>query len=153
MRIVIVSGTVFGAAEEVAWRAEELLSAAGFDVVYQQQWQLQELLQQEVDGLLLIASTTGMGELPERMQPLVEALQEQQPDWAGRPAGIIGLGDAGYGDNFCLAADELEDLADDLGLMLLQETLRLDASQSVTPDQDAVPWLQELAELLQAWES
>ena len=100
MRIVVVSGTVFGTAEEVAWRASELLSAAGLDVAYQQHWQLQELLQQEPDALLLIASTTGMGELPERLQPLVDALQAQQPDWAGRPVGIIGLGDAGYGDNF-----------------------------------------------------
>lgn len=153
MRIVVVSGTVFGTAEEVAWRASELLSAAGLDVAYQQHWQLQELLQQEPDALLLIASTTGMGELPERLQPLVDALQAQQPDWAGRPVGIIGLGDAGYGDNFCLAADELEALADELGLVMLQDTLRLDASESVTPEQDAVPWLQEFAELLVAWSS
>lgn len=151
MRIVIVSGTVFGAAEEVAWRAGELLSAVGLDVQYQQHWQLQELLQQEPDGLLLIASTTGMGELPERMQPLVDALYEELPEWSGLPAGVIGLGDAGYGDNFCLAADELEDLAGALGLVLVQETLRLDASESVTPEQDAVPWLQEFAELLTAW--
>lgn len=151
MRVAIVSGTVFGASEEVAWRASELLAEAGLDVVYRQHWELADLLEQEPAGLLFIASTTGMGELPEKMQPLVDALEQQQPDWAGRPAGIIGLGDAGYGDNFCLVADELEDLADLLGLVRLQETLRLDASESVTPEQDAVPWIQEFAALLQAW--
>ena len=36
---------------------------------------------------------------------------------------------------------------------MLQDTLRLDASESVTPEQDAVPWLQEFAELLVAWSS
>lgn len=151
MRITIISGTVFGAAEEVAWRAAELLTEAGLEAVYQRQWAVAELVEQDPAGLLLVTSTTGMGELPEKLQPLVEALEEQQPDWSGRPAGIIGLGDAGYGDNFCLAADELEDLADLLGLVLLQETLRHDASASVTPVQDAEPWLQEFAGLLKAW--
>ncbi len=151
MRITIISGTVFGAAEEVAWRAAELLTEAGLEAVYQRQWTVAELVEQDPAGLLLVTSTTGMGELPEKLQPLVDALEEQQPDWSGRPAGIIGLGDAGYGDNFCLAADELEDLAGLLGLVLLQETLRHDASASVTPVQDAEPWLQEFAGLLKAW--
>ncbi|TDQ38894.1 flavodoxin domain-containing protein [Thiopseudomonas denitrificans] len=151
MRIAIVSGTVFGAAEEVAWRAGELLTAAGLDTAYRQHWDVTDLLEHDPGGLLFIASTTGMGELPEKMQPLVDTLQERQPDWVGRPVGIIGLGDAGYGDNFCLAADELEDLADLLGLVRLQDTLRLDASETVTPEQDAVPWLQEFAGLLKAW--
>lgn len=151
MRVAIVSGTVFGTAEEVARRASEILAGAGFEADYRQHWTLEELLQHDPEGLLFIASTTGMGELPEKMQPLVDVLQEYQPDWAGRPAGIVGLGDSGYGDNFCLAADELEQLGDLLGLVQLQEPLRLDASESVTPEQDAVPWLQEFAGLLNAW--
>ena len=39
MRIAIVSGTVFGTAEEVAWRASELLAEAGLNVEYRQHWQ------------------------------------------------------------------------------------------------------------------
>lgn len=151
MRVAIVSGTVFGTSEEVAWRASELLAEAGLDVVYQQHWTLAELLEQDPAALLFVVSTTGMGEVPERMQPLLEALQDLLPDWAGRPAGIIGLGDSGYGDNFCLAADELEDLSEELGLVLLQETLRLDASETVTPEQDSVVWVKEFAALLGAW--
>ena len=85
--------------------------------------------------------------------PAAGSASPQLPAWAVRPGGIIGLCDAGYGDNFCLAADELEALADELGLVMLQDTLRLDASESVTPEQDAVPWLQEFAELLVAWSS
>ena len=151
MRVAIVSGTVFGTSEEVAWRASELLAEAGLDAVYQQHWTLQELLEQDPAALLFVVSTTGMGEVPERMQPLLEKLQEQLPDWAGRPAGIIGLGDSGYGDNFCLAADELEDLTDELGLVRLQETLRLDASETVTPEQDSIAWIEEFTALLGAW--
>jgi len=92
-----------------------------------------------------------MGELPEKLQPLVNTLEEQLPDWAGRPAGIIGLGDAGYGDNFCLSVDALEELYEELGLVMLQDSLRLDASETVTHVEDAVPWINEFTALLQAW--
>ena len=153
MKLVIVSGTVFGAAEEVAWKAAELMTEAGLSAVYQQQWSLAELLDRDPAALLLITSTTGMGELPERLQPLVDALEDEQPDWAGRPVGIIGLGDAGYGDNFCLAADRLEEMCELLGLVELQPTLRLDASETVTPEEDALPWLREFAGLLKDWAS
>ncbi|MFB1010798.1 MAG: flavodoxin domain-containing protein [Thiopseudomonas sp.] len=151
MRIAIVSGTVFGTAEEVAWRASELLAEAGLNVEYRQHWQLPELQEYDPEALLFVTSTTGMGELPEKLQPLVNTLEEQLPDWAGRPAGIIGLGDAGYGDNFCLSVDALEELYEELGLVMLQDSLRLDASETVTHVEDAVPWINEFAVLLQAW--
>lgn len=151
MRIAIVSGTVFGTAEEVAWRASELLAEAGLDVTFRPHWQLSELLEHDPEAVLFVTSTTGMGELPEKLQPLVSGLEQQLPDWAGRPAGIIGLGDGGYGDNFCLSVDELEALYELLGLVMLQDSLRLDASETVTHVEDAVPWINEFAALLQEW--
>lgn len=151
MRIAIVSGTVFGTAEELAWHAKELLVAAGLKPSYQQQWELDALQQYDPEALLLISSTTGMGEVPERLQPLLDGLEERLPDWAGRPLGIVGLGDRGYGDDFCRAADALEELSDLLGLVPLQTTLRLDASETVNHVEDAVPWLQDFIELLKQW--
>lgn len=153
MRVAIVTGSVFGTAEEIAWQAQDLLSAKGFSVHYRQQWPVDDLLALDPQALLVISSTTGMGELPERLQPLVDALEEHQPDWAGRPAGLIGLGDSGYGDQFCMAADHIEELFELLGLVPLQETLRLDASESVTPEEDAQPWLYSFVEQLQGWQA
>lgn len=151
MQVAIVSGSVFGGSEELAWLAQEQLIAQGWAATYRQVWQLDELLALDPQALLVITSTTGMGELPERLQPLVDALEEQQPDWAGRPAGLIGLGDSGYGDQFCMAADRIEELFELLGLVPLQDTLRLDASESVTPVEDAQPWLTAFMEQLQGW--
>ncbi len=151
MRVAIVSGTVFGTSEEVAWRARDLLANVGLEPVYRQQWQLDELLALEPAALLVVTSTTGMGELPERLQPLVDALEDSMPDWAGRPAGLVGLGDSGYGEQFCEGATRIEELFELLGLVPVQPTLRLDASETVTPEEDALPWLGEFAQVLQGW--
>ena len=151
MRVAIVSGTVFGTSEEVALRAHEILQEAGLDVTYQKSWSLAELLEYNPEALLFVASTTGMGELPEKTQALVSEMEARHPDWAGRPAGIIGLGDSAYGDTFCQGATDLEELAELLGLVQLQETLRLDGSETVTPEQDAVPWVETFAVLLKDW--
>lgn len=152
MQLAIISGTVFGTAEEVAFQAAELLLKQGIEAKYQQQWQLEELLAADPAAVLFVCSTTGMGEMPPAMQLLAKQLEDRLPDWAGRPAGIIALGDAGYGDTFCAAGDELQELLEILGMVELQEMLRLDASATVNQAKDAMPWVEQFAEELQAWE-
>ena len=98
--VVIVSGTVFGAAEGVAYHAAELLMDLGLQVTYEPYIECAELLALEPDVLLFVTSTTGMGELPENLQPLVNSLYEQMPNWQGKLGGVIGLGDACYGEDF-----------------------------------------------------
>ena len=100
INLVIVSGTVFGAAEDVAHHAAQLCAEAGLNVTYQPRISYAELVALEPDALLFITSTTGMGELPENLQPLVSALREKAPQWHGLLGGVIGLGDACYGDDF-----------------------------------------------------
>lgn len=151
MRLAIISGTVFGGAEEVAYRAAELLLKQGIEAVYQQQWAVDQLTTLDPEAFLFVTSTTGMGELPENLQPLVADLETQQPNWLGRPVGVIGLGDSAYGENFCAAAEQLCELAELLGLIELQGALRLDASESVTPDKDAEPWVEQFAVELKGW--
>jgi MioC protein len=57
---------------------------------------------------------------------------------------VIGLGDASYGDTFCGGGEMLRELFAELGVREVQEMLRLDASESVTPETDAEPWLAQL---------
>lgn len=145
MNVVIVSGTVFGAAEEVAHHAAELLTEAGLDVTYKPRLAYSELLTLQPDVLLFVTSTTGMGELPENLQPLVERLREQPPQWAGLLGAVIALGDACYGEDFCAGGEAIRELYKELGVVELQDMLRLDASETVTPVEDAEPWLADLA--------
>ncbi len=145
INVVIISGTVFGAAEEVAHHAAELLAEAGLNVTYKPRVSYPELLALEPDVLLFVTSTTGMGEVPESLQPLIATLREQAPQWSSMLGGVIALGDACYGEDFCAGGEVIRELYAELGIVELQDMLRLDASETVTPERDAEPWLAEFA--------
>jgi len=61
MKVAIISGSVYGTADEVARHAASLLAAAGL-----QSWHAERATAQNIDGfapeaLLAVTSTTGMG--------------------------------------------------------------------------------------------
>ena len=89
-----------------------------------------------------MTSTTGMGELPDNTMPIYSQLRDQLPAaLRGLQGGVIGLGDASYGDTFCAGGEQLRELFAELGVSEVQAMLQLDASESVTPESDAEPWL------------
>ena len=142
MRIAIVCGSVYGSAEEVARHDGALLRAAGHETLLNPRITLPELLAFEPQALLAVTSTTGMGELPDNIMPIYSQLRDQLPAaLRGLPGGVIGLGDASYGDTFCAGGEQLRELFAELGVSEVQAMLQLDASESVTPESDAEPWL------------
>ncbi len=141
MNIAILSGSVYGTAEEVARHAERLLKQAGFNAWHDPRASLEQLRAFAPEALLTVTSTTGMGELPDNLQPLYYAIRDQLPAWSGLPAGVIALGDASYGDTFCAGGELVRELYAELGLREVLPMLRLDASETVTPESDAEPWL------------
>ena len=145
MKVAIVSGTVYGTAEEVARHAQACLQAAGFEAWHQPRVQRAELEAFAPQALLVVTATTGMGELPDNLQALYASLRDQPPAWYGLPAAVLALGDSSYGDSFCAAGEQVRELYADIGLREVLPMLRLDASETVTPELDAEPWLDELA--------
>jgi MioC protein len=90
-----------------------------------------------------------MGELPDNLQPLYSAIRDQLPAaLLGLPGAVIALGDASYGDTFCGGGEQMRELFGELGMREVQEMLRIDASESVTPETDAEPWLAQLIDAL-----
>jgi len=151
MRVAIVSGSVYGAAEEVAHHAAQLLQAAGHQAWHDSRATLEQLQAFQPEAVLAITSTTGMGELPDNLMPLFSTLRDTLPAaWRGLPGGVIGLGDSSYGDTFCGGGEHMRELFAELGVQEVQPMLRLDASESVTPETDAEPWLAEFIGKLQA---
>ncbi|MGY4534995.1 MioC protein [Pseudomonas sp. TE3786] len=151
MKVAILSGSVFGTAEEVARHAEKLLKAAGLEAWHNPRATLDELKAFAPQAFLAVTSTTGMGELPDNLQPLFHAIRDVLPsEWRGLPGAVIGLGDASYGDTFCGGGEQLRELFAELGLREVLPMLRLDASESVTPETDAEPWLAEFGQALRA---
>ena len=150
LEVAILSGSVYGAAEEVAQHAERLLSDAGLAARHLPRIDCAELLALDPQALLVVTSTTGMGEMPDALQELLDDLVASQPDWRGRPLAVIGLGDTSYGENFCAAALQAHMQLLALGMRDVLSQLQLDASETVTPEEDAEPWLARLAERLLA---
>ncbi len=141
MKVAILSGSVYGTAEEVARHAERLLKEAGFEAWHAPRMSLDELKAFGPDAFLTVTATTGMGELPDNLQPLYFAIRDQLPAWFGKPAGVIALGDSSYGDTFCGGGELVRELYAELSLQEVLPMLRLDASETVTPEADAESWL------------
>ncbi|VVO25875.1 flavodoxin [Pseudomonas fluorescens] len=150
MKVAILSGSVYGTAEEVARHAAKILNDAGFEAWHNPRASLADVLAFSPEAFLAVTSTTGMGELPDNLQPLYSMIRDQLPAvWRGLPGAVIGLGDSSYGDTFCGGGEQMRELFfADLGLREVQEMLRLDASESVTPETDAEPWLAQLIKAL-----
>ena len=145
MKVAILSGSVYGTAEEVARHAADLLKAAGFEAWHNPRADLAQVQAFAPQALLAVTSTTGMGELPDNLQPLYSSIRDRLPGaWRGLPGAVIGLGDASYGDTFCAGGKLMRELFGELGVSEVLPMLRLDASESVTPEADAEPWLAEL---------
>ncbi|MNC68596.1 flavodoxin [compost metagenome] len=60
------------------------------------------------------------------------------------------MGDSSYGDTYCGGGEQLRELFAELGVRELQPMLKLDASETVTPETDAEPWLAAFAQALTA---
>jgi MioC protein len=149
MKVAILSGSVYGTAEEVASHAADILNAAGFEAWHNSRASLADVLAFAPQALLAVTSTTGMGELPDNLQPLYSNIRDQLPAaWRGLPGAVIGLGDASYGDTFCAGGEHMRELFSELGVHEVLPMLRLDASESVNPETDAEPWLAELVTAL-----
>ncbi|WP_462381612.1 flavodoxin [Pseudomonas sp. Marseille-QA0892] len=146
MNIAILSGSVYGTAEEVARHAAQRLGTAGHNARYLARAGLEDLLGFEPKAIVVVCSTTGLGELPDDIQPLYHALRDGLPAaLRGLQGGIVALGDSAYGDTFCAGGEQIGELYSELGIEQPLEMLRLDASETVTPESDAEPWLDAFA--------
>lgn len=144
MKVAIVSGSVYGSAEEVARHAQQIIKDAGHEVLFNPRATLADLQAFAPEALLAVTSTTGLGELPDNLQPLYSQIRDVLPAaWRGLPGGVIALGDASYGDTFCGGGEQMRELFVELAIREVQDMLRLDASETVTPESDAEPWLAE----------
>lgn len=150
MKVAILSGSVYGTAEEVARHAEGVLKKAGLEAWHNPRASLEDVLAFGPESFLVVTSTTGMGELPDNLQPIYHAIRDRLPAWHGQPGGVIALGDSSYGDTYCAGGEQVRELFAELGVLEVLPMLRVDASESVTPELDAEPWLGDFIQALRS---
>ena len=141
MKVALLNGSVYGTAEDIARQVKARLSAAGHEVWHQSNADLASLEAFAPEALLAITSTTGMGELPANLESLYFQLRDRLPPWSGRPGAVLALGDSSYGDTYCGGGELMQELFAELGLREVLPMLRIDASETVTPDEAAERWV------------
>lgn len=144
--ISIVVGTVYGGAGLVAEEIQSALENLEHEVTLLEEARGTDLEGDDIDILLICTSTTGSGELPEDIQPLHTDLVDAPPRIAGLKFAVIALGDSSYGDTYCGGGLSMDRALSEAGAEQMAEPLQLDALETVTPEDDAVPWAIELVQ-------
>ncbi|AJJ10398.1 flavodoxin family protein [Yersinia rohdei] len=143
--ITLISGSTLGSAEYVAEHLAEKLEEAGFSTETLHGPELNEL---QLDGLwLIVTSTHGAGDLPDNLQPLLEQIEQQQPDLSQLSFGAVGLGSSEY-DTFCGAVRQLDQKLVAQGAKRLGDILEIDVIQHEIPEDPAEVWVKNWINLL-----
>lgn len=140
-KVLVLNGSVYGKAMEIADLVEENLQDSGFDIEIEETLMADEV--SVADVLLVITSTTGSGEVPANILPSFLDWQDKLPQLEQKPAGIIALGDSGYDDTFCAAGEQFEELLEEMDANLICDMLKLDAGVLIDYDAEVISWLEE----------
>ncbi|MBB3182685.1 flavodoxin [Halomonas fontilapidosi] len=139
----IFVGTMYGGALDVAEQVKPLFEEAGYEVAIFDQPTLDDLIGTPTDLALFCVSTTGSGDLPGNIMPLASDLESKSPGLGGLRYGLIALGDSSYGDTFCGAGRQLDELLEGQGAQRLGERLEVDAMETFMADDEALPWVEQ----------
>jgi MioC protein len=141
MQILLVVGSEMGNAEMVADLVKDELVRQGHDAELCTRGSFGELRLAERPLLLVISSTTGLGDVPQNISPLYEELCERRPDLSHLRYGLIGMGDRNYKDTYLGGPKKWDAILTELGATRIGDGLMLDATDNPMPDQDALEWL------------
>ncbi|AXU97040.1 FMN-binding protein MioC [Erwinia persicina] len=137
--ITLISGSTLGSSEYVADHLAEKLEEAGHTTETLHGPELEEL---KTEGIwIVVCSTHGAGELPDNIQPLFDAIKEQQPDLSHLRFGAVGLGNREY-DLFCGAIEQFDQLLTSLGAQRIGDRLDIDVLQHEIPEDPAGVWVE-----------
>lgn len=132
----IIVGSVLGASEYVAEALQTELQAKNHQANIHLLPNLSEINMNA--NWLLCSSTHGAGDLPDNIQPFIQAFQEQ--DAKPKYFTVVGLGDSSY-DTFCFAAQSIEQILREAGSELIYPSLHIDVLNHPIPEEVAVEWL------------
>lgn len=143
--ITLISGSTLGSAEYVADHLAEKLEEAGHSTETLHGPELEEL---KLEGIwLVVSSTHGAGELPDNIQPLFDAIKEQQPDLSQLRYGAVGIGNREY-DLFCGAIAYIDELLTSLGAQRIGDRLDIDVLEHEIPEDPAGVWVESWKALI-----
>ncbi|MEI5639150.1 MULTISPECIES: flavodoxin [unclassified Pseudoalteromonas] len=141
--ISIFVGSMYGNAENLAQDCIEFLNQAGHQANVIEPPTIEALKQ--ADNILFISSTTGSGDIPDNLLPLFLQMQSEFPMLTDKQVAVIALGDSSYGDTYCGAGKQIDELIGELNATRVQPRLDIDACEHFEPWEPTKPWLEEYA--------
>lgn len=144
--IYLAVGSVTGTATAVAQEIQKKLESLGHQVVLDTAASVAAMNAAAADAILICTSTTGAGDVPENIATFYVELDDQFPLQNGRPFGVVSLGDSSYDETFCNAGALFEERFLELQGTQTVPRVTIDATETATPDEDALFWLQEWIE-------
>jgi MioC protein len=141
MKILLVVGSESGNTEMVGDCVKDALEALGHEVDLFKEGGLAEAALADRSVVLICSSSTGIGDLPQNVEPLFAEMSAQRPDLGHLRYGLVGLGDRNYKDSFLGGPKKWDALMIELGARRIGDRLELDATDNPRPDEDAVTWV------------
>lgn len=146
--LLLIVGSESGNAEMVGDCVTDALHELGFKVTTFRSGTLEDANLAAQHTVLICSSTTGIGDLPQNVEPLHDALVKTRPSLSHLRYGLIGLGDRNYKDSFLGGPKKWDAIFEALGAVKVGARLELDATDNPTPDLDAVEWVKQWVTLL-----
>ncbi|MEZ4340881.1 MAG: flavodoxin domain-containing protein [Sandaracinaceae bacterium] len=150
MQILMIVGSEMGNAEMVGDLVKDELEAQGHEVTVVADGGLADADLGAHQTLLVVSSTTGLGDVPQNVETLYGELVEEKPDLGHLRYGVVGMGDRNYKDTYCGGPKKWMAALDECGAIRVGEALLLDATDHPTPDEDAIAWLPSWLEALES---
>jgi len=141
-KIILMTGSVFGAATLTSDEIETALQDASHEVIRPDPPSIDALTDESVDILIVCTSTTGSGDVPDDLLPVYTGLRTEYPRITHLKYLVVALGDSSY-DNFCGGGVTMDESLADLGAQQIKEPLKLDALEVTEPEDIAPPWVLE----------
>lgn len=141
-KIALIVGSVYGGAQYVAEQAQALLTGMGHELMLYEEPVLDDILTFNPQLWLVITSTTGQGDIPDNLLPFYLDVKNRFPLLTGKQFAVIALGDSSY-DTFCGAGEQLRELLLEIQGTELAPMLRIDACETLEPENVALPWLEQ----------
>lgn len=141
--VLLFSGSVFGAATLTADEIEVALQDAGHTVVRPEAHDVAALTDERYAILVVCTSSTGNGDVPDNLAPLYTALLTDYPKIVHLRYVVVALGDSSY-ETFCGAGLAIDAALADLGATQLAEPLKIDALETIDPEEVAAPWVLDI---------
>ena len=137
----IIVGSMLGGTEYIAEACEEKLITLKHDVSLHLKPTFKQIISSN-QIWLICTSTHGAGDLPDNIQEFVADLSNCDQDLSSTSFIIIGVGDSNY-DTFCQAAKTIENILISNGCSKITDTLTLDMSEDIDPEECAQQWLDQ----------